>query len=366
MVQWGPQMKAIIPTGGRGTRMQPVTFSANKHFIPLANKPLVFYPIETVAEAGIKEVLITYNPGGLEEVRKVLGNGKRWGLKFTYVLQEKPIGLANIVEVCERHLTGEPFVLHLGDNIFVDGIKEATEYFRTKKPNGLVTMIHHKENKRMGVPYFDKHGHLKKYVEKPKNPPHDFAVPGVYFGDSNFFKAFKGKDRIRPSARGEYEIPSPFQWMIDHGYRVDVIEYKGKWLDPGKFDDWIEANQYLLDRRLTHQINSSLGKGAIIENRVSIGKKCRIENCRIRGPVAIGDRVVIKDSYIGPFTSIGDFSVIEGSHIENSVIMSQVKIVNVKQPIDTSIIGTAANITNSVGPTATLRLFVGEKSEVKI
>ncbi|KKT72528.1 MAG: Glucose-1-phosphate thymidyltransferase [Microgenomates group bacterium GW2011_GWA2_44_7] len=149
-------MKAVIPTGGRGTRMQPITFSANKHFIPVANKPLIFYPIETIAQIGVKEVGITYNPGMLEYVKSFLGDGAKWGLTFTFVLQERPIGLANIVQVCKDFLDGEPFIFHLGDNIFADGIVEAAEYFRTKKPNGLVTMIHHKQNKRMGVPYFDK------------------------------------------------------------------------------------------------------------------------------------------------------------------------------------------------------------------
>jgi len=204
--------------------MRPLTFSSNKHFIPVANKPLILYPIETVAAAGIKDFGITYNPGGLEEAQSLLGNGSQWGINITYILQEKPAGLANIVQVCEEFLAGDSFVFHLGDNIFMDGIKEAVDHFQKEKPNGLVTMMHHRENKRMGVPYFDENGRLIKYVEKPENPPHDFAVPGLYFADSNFFKCFHSVDSIQPSARGEYEIPAAFQWLIDHGFRVDVIE----------------------------------------------------------------------------------------------------------------------------------------------
>lgn len=359
-------MKAIIPTGGRGTRMQPLTFSFNKHFIPVANKPLIFYPIETVAAVGVKEVGVTYNPGSLELVKSFLGDGSRWGLKLTYILQEKPIGLANIVQVCEEYLSGSPFMFHLGDNIFSAGLKEIVNHFLTKKPNGLLTMIHHKENRRMGVPYFDRHGHLKKYVEKPKNPPHDFAVPGVYFADKTFFKAFKGNDKVKPSARGEYEIPGPFQWLVNHGYRVDVVEYKGKWLDPGKFDDWIEANQYLLDRNTKRTLGSKISKNSLIENRVSLGKHCKITNSKIRGPAAIGDGVTIVNSYVGPFTSVGNGSRIENSHVENCVIMEGVRIVNIKQPIETSLIGTNATITNSVGPTQSLKFFIGEKSQISI
>lgn len=359
-------MKAIIPTGGRGTRMRPLTFSSNKHFIPVANKPLIFYPVETIAALGIKEFGITYNPGGLEEAQAILGNGNRWGLKFTYILQEKPVGLANIVEVCEEYLRGDPFVFHLGDNIFVDGVKKAFEYFVSKKPNGLVTMLHHKENRRLGVPYFDVSGRLLRYVEKPTNPPHDFAIPGIYFADNGFFKCFQGQDRIRPSARGEYEIPTAFQWMIDHGFRVDVVEYKGKWLDPGKFDDWLEANQYLLDRNIQSEIKGEVDGKSTIENRVVIGKGSKVVNSHIRGPVSIGKNVMIKDAYVGPFTSISDQCLVEKSHVENSVLMKGVKVCNIGQRIDTSLIGVESEIERCDGPTLAMKMFVGEKCRLEI
>lgn len=358
-------MKGIIPTGGRGTRMRPLTFSSNKHFIPLANKSLIFYPIETLADAGIKDIGITYNPGGLEEAQAILKDGSRWGLKFTYVLQEKPAGLANIVQVCEEFLAGEDFVFHLGDNIFTEGIKEAVDYFKKNQPNGLVTMVHHPDNTRLGVPYFDKNGRLLKYVEKPKNPPHDFAVPGVYFADSNFFKCFR-ENPIKPSGRGEYEIPTAYQWMIDHGYRVDVVEYKGKWLDPGKFDDWIEANQYLLDKNLEERVDSKVDSSSRVENRVSIGKNCQISNSHIRGPLIIGDNVVVKNSYVGPFTSLSDDCVVEDSHIENSVIMRGVKIIKVRQPIDESLIGAESEIISHNGPTSAAKFFIGEKCKIEL
>lgn len=359
-------MKAIIPTGGRGTRLQPLTFSTNKHFIPVANKPLIFYPIEAVAEIGIREILITYNPGWLETVRAVLGNGSRWGLKFTYVLQEEPKGLADIVRSCEKELKGEEFVLHLGDNIFTEGIIDLYQYFVKERPNALVTMVHHPENWRLGVPYFDEKGNVKKIVEKPKNPPHDYAMPGVYFADSNFFKAFGGKDAVKPSARGEWEIPDPFTWMIKHGYKVLVKEYKGRWLDPGKFDDWIEANQVLLDLKSNGQIESKIGNGNSIQGRVTIGKNCDIKNSQIRGPVIIGDNVVIKGSYVGPYTSISNDCVIEDSKVENSVLMQGVKILKVKKPIDSSLIGTQTEVTDVIGHQDCLELFVGEKSQVRL
>jgi len=359
-------MKAIIPTGGRGTRMQPITFSANKHFIPIANKPLIFYPIETVADAGIKDILITYNPGMLTMVKNFLGDGSRWGVKFTYVLQEEPKGLANILEVCEKALGGDVFLMHNGDNIFTEGIRETVDYFLKEKPNGLVTMVHHKDNTRLGVPYFDENNRLVKYVEKPQNPPHDFAIPGLYFFDQNVFQCFKGDDKILPSERGELEISAPYQWLIDHGYRVEVIEYKGKWLDPGKFDDWLEANQYLLDKMADFKMESRISADSIAEDRVSLGKNSKITASRIKGPVIIGDNVEIKNSYIGPYASISSNCIVEKSHIQNSVIMSGVKIANVERQIDASIIGPGSELMNGGEPSSSLKLFIGEKSKIEI
>ena len=359
-------MKAIIPTGGRGTRMQPITFSNNKHFIPVANKPLIFYPIETVAAAGIKDIAITYNPGWLDTVKSFLGDGNRWGVKFTYILQEKPLGLANIFQVCEDWLNDEPFLLHLGDNIFADGIKPQVDHFLTHKPDAMVTMVEHPENTRLGVPYFDKNGRLIKYVEKPKNPPHKFAIPGLYFFTKEVFNCFKGEDKIKPSARGELEISAPFQWLIDHGYRVEVVEYTGKWLDPGKFDDWIQANRYLLDRNLKEQdLTNRFDNDVVIEGRVQIGKNVTLKNAHIRGPVSIGDNVTIQNSYIGPFTSIDNGCQIVNSSIENSVLMRNVFIKNVDKPIDTSLIGTATEITGQPH-NPKMSLFLGEKTRLNL
>lgn len=360
-------MKAIIPTGGMGTRMRPMSFYINKHFLPVANKPLIFYPIETVADAGIKEICITYNPGGLDLVKEYLGDGDRWGLKFTYVVQENPRGgLADIIRVCEKDLGGDKFLLHLGDNIFTEGIKPQVDRFIKEKPNGMVTMVKHKDNKRLGVPVFDKDGKLTDYLEKPENPPNDFAIPGLYFFDNNVFKCFDGKGKITPSERGELEIRSPYMWLIKNGFRVDVIEYKAKWLDPGKFDDWIDSNQYLLDRVLDPKILSEVDKDSKISGRVYLGKGCVVKNSEIRGPVSIKDNVSVIDSYVGPYTSIDEGCLIEGSKIENCVLMTNVKILKVGQQIDNSLIGPEAEISGNGGHKNCYEFFVGEKANIKL
>lgn len=358
-------MKGIIPTGGRGTRMRPVTFSANKHFIPVANKPLIFYPIEALVSAGITDILITYNPGFLEAVKDLLGNGKKFGAKFSYVLQEEPKGLADIVLSCKDYLKDESFCFHLGDNIFVDGIKELADYFQEEKPNGLVAMVKHEENSRMGVPYFDKKGNLKKIVEKPSKPPHKYAMPGIYFADASFFKAFRGKDKVKPSARGEWEIPDPFTWMINHGYKVMVKEYEGKWLDPGKFDDWLEANMYLLDKQVDESTGSARKSGKVtIEGRVKFGKNVKVKNSKIRGPVAMGDNVVIKNSYVGPYTSIYNNCELINCRVENSVLMNSVKISNLNRLVDSSILGSNSEIQSHKHGGDQVELFLDSQSKV--
>ena len=360
------QMKAIIPTGGRGTRLQPFTFSANKHFIPVANKPLIFYPIETVAQTDIKEVAITYNPGFEDIVKSFLGDGSKWGLKFSYILQPKPLGLANIFEECEEWLGGSDFLLHLGDNIFVDGIVDLVKHFTSERPNGLVTMIEHPENFRLGVPYFDKKGRLKKYVEKPKNPPHKMAIPGLYFFDRHIFKCFRGKNKIKPSDRGEFEIASAYQWLLDNGYEVEVKKYDGKWLDPGKTGDWLDANNYLLDRFIKNDDGKKMGKSVKIQGRVQIGKNCKIKNTTIRGPVSIGDSVTIKDSFIGPYTSIYDNCKVENCRINNSILMNDVYLRDVNKLIDSSIIGPWSEINSNPKSGDQVEMYLGAKSTLTL
>ena len=344
--------------------MRPLTFSANKHLIPVGNKPLIFYPIEAVIAAGIKDIAFTYNPGGLELIQRVLGDGSQWGAKFTYVLQEEPKGLANIFQVCEDFIDGESFCLHLGDNIFNGGIKNLVEHFNKEKPKGLVGIVHHPENTRLGVPYFDEKGRLIKYVEKPSNPPHDYAIPGIYFFDNMIFDCFKGKNQIVPSERGELEIAAAFQWLIDKNLRVDTLEIVGEWLDPGKVDDWLEANMFLLDRNTQTKIDSKIDDTVKIHGRVVIGKNCDVKNTIIKGPVNIGDNCILNDANIGPFTSIYHGCTVIGSTITNSVVMEGVVIDKIKKNIDDSIIGPNTNVSQNPRSENKCEILVGELSKI--
>jgi len=358
-------MKAIITAGGKGTRMRPLTFSSNKHLIPIANKPLLFYAIETVIDAGIKEIGINYNPGQLEELQTVLGNGKKFNAKFTFILQDKPLGLANIVQVSEKFIGKDKFVMHLGDNIFYGGIKKLVAYFDQSVSSGLLTILHHPENSRMGVPYFDKKGNLKKLVEKPEKPPNDWGIHGLYFADKNIFKCFSGKDKIKPSTRGEYEIPAAFQWLIDHNYQVETKEFTGIWRDPGKFDDWLDTNRFLLDHELTEN-KYSIDNTVKIEGRVKIGKRCHIKNSTIRGPVIIGDNVRIENSFIGPYCSINDECVISNAQLENTILLKNVQIIRPNKAIDNSLIGESSKVEGNNHLRDMLELFVGNQCSLKV
>lgn len=359
-------MKAIITAGGRGTRMRPLTFSCNKQLIPLANKPLIFYAIEAIAAAGIKEIGVNYNPGQLEELKSALGNGRKWGVRLTYFLQEKPLGLANIVQEAQNFIGKEKFLMHLGDNIFWGGIRKLAGYFLEEKLNALAPVVHHPENWRLGVPYFDKKGRLKRYVEKPANPPHDLAIPGLYFFDSNVFKCFQGSRAIKPSARGEYEIGAVYEWLIKHGYKVGTKEFTGIWKDPGKFDDWLETNQFLLDMELKNGSKSKLKENVRIEGRVSIGRNCQIKDSLLRGPTIIGNNVQIKDSFIGPYSSVGDNCEITKAKIENSILVRKVTINSPGKTLDSCLVGEETIIEGNSQLSGALELFLGNQSVLKL
>jgi glucose-1-phosphate thymidylyltransferase len=355
-------LKGLIPTGGRGTRLRPFTFSTNKHLIPIANKPLVLYPVEALVEAGIKDIGIVTNETR-PEIERLLGTGRQWGVRFTYIDQPHPGGLAHVIEVSQGYLRGSKFVYHLGDNLFTDGIKGPLEHFIRTEANALAPYLHHKNNRRLGVPYFNKKGALVKYLEKPANPPHDLAVPGLYFFDHNVFKCFSGRDRIRPSKRGEFEISSVYQWLIDHGYSVETCQVKGWWRDPGQLSDIIEANRLVMDRKSLFQVETAKIRNSKLIGKIGIGRKSKITNSVIHGPVLIGDGVEVTDSYIGPYTSVYHNCVIRGSKLANSVVMEQTTIENVKKKIDQSFIGKEVKIS---GRLKNHHLIISDLSEVHL
>ena len=359
-------MKAIIAAGGKGTRLRPLTFTSNKHLLPIANKPLLLYPLESIVKAGIKNIGIIVNETR-PAIENLLGNGSKWGVKITYINQPEPKGLAHVVKISQKFLGKSPFVYHLGDNIFTNnGINKPIELFKKQKSDAVVTVVKHPDNYRLGVPFFDSKGKLIRIVEKPEKPPNQFGVPGFYMFNHHVFEAFSGKDAIKPSKRGEYEIVDLYNYMIKKGYQVDVCEIKGEWRDPGKFDDSLEANRLILSTRLKTKIKGKVDRDSKITGKVEIGTGSNIINTQIVGPVSIASNVTIKDSFIGPYSSIGDDCEIIHSQLENSILMTQVRLTDIRKKIEASMIGKYTNISGIKTRTPSYSFTVADHCKIEL
>ncbi|MFA6604167.1 MAG: glucose-1-phosphate thymidylyltransferase [Patescibacteria group bacterium] len=358
-------MKALITAGGRATRLRPITYTINKHLISLANKPMLFYAIEKIAEVGVKEIGININPGDTE-IPKVVGDGSRWGVKITYIEQTGgPKGLAHILKMAQSFLGDEPFIFYLGDNIILGSISRFVEKFRKDKVNGLLALSKVKDPQRFGVPEL-KDGRIVRVDEKPAHPKSDYAVTGIYVYDNTVFNAV---DAIQPSARGEYEISDVHTWLIEHGHSIGYEEITGWWKDTGKPEDLLEGNQLLLTELspADAKIESEIPDGAVVQGKVAIGKNCKLgTRVLIRGPVVIGVGCVIENSYIGPYTSIGNNVEIYNTEIEHSVIFDDTDI-NCSRRIVDSLIGQNATIvsSNSSLPLGH-KLIIGDNAVVEL
>ncbi len=356
-------MKALITAGGRATRLRPITQTINKHLIPLANKPMIFYALEKVAEAGIKEVGININPGE-KEIQQVVGNGGRWGLKVTYIEQVGgPKGLAHIIKNAKDFLGDEPFIFYLGDNIFLGSIKRFVEKFINEQLNVLLAFARVPDPQRFGVPEI-RDGKIIKIEEKPARPKSNLAQTGMYIYDHHIFDAV---ENILPSARGEYEISDANTYMIENGYNVGYEEIIGWWKDTGKPEDLLEGNQLILHDLADTKNEANVAPDVKIQGKVKIGKGSYIgDKTLIRGPCVIGENCVIKNSYLGPYTSIGNSVEVLNTEIENSIIFDFANIRCKKRIVD-SLVGHNAVVSSSMD-TIPLghKLIIGDNSVVEI
>ena len=355
-------MKALITAGGHGTRLRPITYTTNKHLVPIANKPMICYALEKVADAGIKEVGIVINAGDTVFPKKV-GDGSKYGLEITYIQQPGgPLGLAHVVKIAEDFIRKDSFIFYLGDNIILNDIKPFVEKFEKEKLNCLLALSKVKDPQRFGVPEII-NGKIAKIEEKPQVPKSDFAVTGIYVYDYHIFEAVNS---IKPSARGELEISDAHQYLLDHNLEVGYSEITGWWKDTGKPIDLLEGNQLVLNYIET-AIEGEVEERVAIQGKVKIGKGSKITgNSVIRGPVIIGENCIIKDSYIGPFTAIGNRVEIYGAEIENSIIFEDADI-NCNKRITDSLIGVNATITpvHETLPSGH-KLLVGDNSFIEL
>lgn len=358
-------MKALITSGGRGSRLRPLTHTSNKHLIPLANKPMIHYAIESVIQAGIKNIGILINPNTGKEIKEALGNGKKWGAKFTYILQKAPLGLAHVIKVSEDFLHGSSFVFYLGDNVLLGGIQRYLDEFFKNKNNCQLVLAKVKEPQRFGVAYIED-GKVIRVVEKPNKPKSHFAVTGIYIYDNSIFEAV---NRIKPSARGELEISDAHQYLINNGYRVGFSEVTGWWKDTGKPEDLLEANRFVLDNIVADGVPQILGnvdKGSDIAGKVIIEKGAKVIKSVIRGPAIIGENTLVEESYIGPYTSIHYACEIKNSEIEYSIILENCKIIDANTRIERSLLGRGVRIYKNHSNPRTQRFILGDQSTIEL
>jgi len=354
-------LKGLILSGGKGTRLRPITHTSAKQLVPVANKPVLFYGIEAMAEAGISEVGIIIAPETGPEIRAAVGDGSAFGVRVTYVEQFEPLGLAHAVLTAEAFLGDAPFVMYLGDNLLQGGISELVEEFRASDPEALILLTPVSDPENYGVAEL-RDGSVVRLVEKPPEPRTDLALVGVYMFKASVHEAARA---IEPSARGELEITDAIQYLVDTGARVEPHVVRGWWKDTGRLDDMLEANRLILEN-LEPRMDGEL-ESAQVDGRVVIGDGARLTRTTVRGPAIIGAGAVLSDCYIGPYTAIGERCVVEGAEIEHSILLAGSSVRGLAGRMESSLLGRNVRIgRDSHRQPRAYRFMVGDNSEIGI
>lgn len=353
-------MKGLILSGGKGTRLRPLTYTAAKQLVPVANKPVLFYAIENLVEAGVTELGIVAGDT-IDQIRAAVGDGSRFGARVTYIDQAAPLGLAHGVKIAESFLGNDRFVLFLGDNFIREGVVEFVREFAESDANATILLHKVPNPQAFGVAEIEG-GRLVRVVEKPKEPKTDLAIVGIYMFDHHVFAATKA---IKPSARGELEITDAIQYLVDSGFNVQARTVTGWWIDTGKMSDMLEANRLVLET-IDQRIDGLVDEGSEIDGRVQVAKGAEVINSVIRGPAVIGERARIVDSYIGPFTSIDHDCLVQQAEIEHSIVMENSRIVNIPHRIEDSLIGRHVEINHSPKKPRGYTFLLGDFSRVGI
>jgi glucose-1-phosphate thymidylyltransferase len=355
-------LKGLILSGGAGTRLRPITHTSAKQLVPVANKPVLFYGIEALVDAGVKEIGIIIAPETGEEIREAAGDGSRFGAEITYIVQDSPAGLAHAVLTAEEFIGASPFVMYLGDNLLRDGLRNLVSTFTQHEPDTLILLTPVDDPESYGVAELDDEEHIVRLIEKPKDPPSNLALVGVYLFQNLIFDAARS---LEPSWRGELEITEAIQKLIDDGRTVRSEVVRGWWKDTGQLADMLEANRLVLEELAT-SIEGEVDEASKLEGRVVLGPGARLERSVVRGPAVIGAGAVIEDAFIGPYTSIGDDVHVRRSEVENSIVLSGSVVEDLGTRMEASLLGKEVKLTRSEGMPKTLRLLVGDKSEIKL
>jgi glucose-1-phosphate thymidylyltransferase len=355
-------VKALILSGGAGTRLRPITHTGAKQLVPVANKPILFYGLEQMAEAGITEVGIIVGDTA-PEITAAVGSGERWGLEVTYLRQEAPMGLAHCVLIARDFLEDDDFVMYLGDNLLRQGVRPFVELFKSARGEAVaqILLAHVANPQQFGVAELDAGGGVVRLVEKPSDPPSDLALVGVYLFDATIHEAVRA---IQPSKRGELEITDAIQWLIDEGHSVRQQIVSGWWIDTGNLDALLEGNRLILET-VEPLIQGSVDAESRVEGRVVVQAGAQIVGSVIRGPAIIGENTRVEQSFVGPFTSIYYGCEIVRSEVEHSVILEQSRIIDIPR-LEDSLVGKEVTVTRSARRPRANRLMLGDHSIVDL
>jgi len=354
-------MKGLIPSGGTGTRLYPLTYTSAKQLIPVANKPVLFRVIEAIRDAGITDIGIVVGDTA-DKIKTTVGRGERWDVKITYIYQEQPLGLAHVVKVSQDFLGDDRFVMFLGDNVIQGGISELIAQFAESDWHSQIVLTRVSHPEQYGVAELDEDGRIVQLVEKPKEPASDLALVGIYMFDHHIHEA---TESITPSWRGELEITDAIQWLVEHSYRVYPYVHRGWWIDTGRPGDMLEANGLVLEE-LTPKVEGYVDRDSKVDGRVTIQKGAQVVNSVVRGPTIIGERTRIVNSYVGPFTSIYHDVVIENSEIEQAIVLEHSLIRDIPARIQDSLIGRHVSLIRSPIKPKAYKLTLGDHSQVGI
>jgi glucose-1-phosphate thymidylyltransferase len=359
-------LKGLILSGGKGTRLRPITHTSAKQLVPVANKPVLFYGIEAMAQAGIAEVGIIIAPETGPEIEAAAGDGSRFGVRITYILQDQPLGLAHAVLTAEPFLGASPFVMYLGDNLLQGGISELVDAFREHEPDALILLTPVPDPENYGVAELDesapgKPGPVRRLVEKPSEPATDLALVGVYMFTAGIHDAARA---IEPSPRGELEITDAIQHLVDGGMRVEPHVVRGWWKDTGRLEDMLEANRLILDN-LLHRVEGEL-VDSHLDGRVVVEAGARLERTRVRGPAVIGAGAQLTDCYVGPYTAIGEGCSISKAEVEHSILLAGSTVHDLDGRMESSLLGRNVSIRRGERQPRAYRFMVGDNSDISI
>ena len=354
-------MKGLVLSGGKGTRLRPITYTSAKQLVPVANKPVLFRVIEAIRDAGIDEIGVVIGDTG-PEIRAAVGDGRRWGVRVEYIPQEQPLGLAHAVKIARDFLGDERFVVFLGDNCIQGGISQLIEQFGASDYNAQIVLKQVANPQQYGVAELDEQGRIVRLTEKPRTPRSDLALVGIYLFDASIWQAVEA---ITPSWRGELEITDAIQWLVEHGRRVFPYVHDGWWIDTGKKVDMLEANRLILEE-LPAAIDGYVDRDSQLIGKVIVEKGAEIINSTIRGPAIIGENTRIVNAYVGPFTSIYHNCTIDSSEIEHSIVLDYCTIRDLPSRLEDSLIGRYVEINRSPLKPRAYRLVLGDHSTVGV